>query len=105
MSEMARQVLDERGVKLLYAEVIALAVKDYCQLKKAGRIVNGKAKGVEIYKLGGATGNVGELCDFFWSGWMEWVLDQVGLKVQVSQIYKKLEPELWQNLIQKHRKG
>ena len=95
---MAGEILDDTGVKLLFGAIIAQAVNDYMRLKNAGRIKEGRSAGREQYKHSGAVGN------FFWDGWMEEMLNQAGMKIQVSPIYKKLEPELWQNLIQKRRK-
>ena len=102
---MAGEILDDTGVKLLFGAIIAQAVNDYMRLKKAGRIKEGRSLGREQYKHSGAVGNVSSLCNFFWDGWMEEMLNQAGMKIQVSPIYKKLEPELWQNLILKRRKG
>jgi len=102
---MARQILDydDSGIKLLYADVIIQAVKDYERLRMAGKIIRGQPKSA-VYKTAGGAGNVESLCAFFWEGWMERMVLQVGLNISTTRIYKKLEPELWQSLISQHRK-
>ena len=102
---MARQILDydDSGIKLLFADVIIQAVQDYERLQMAGKIVEGKPKAA-VYKTAGNSGSVESLCAFFWEGWMERMVLQVGLNVSTTRIYKKLEPELWQSLISQHRK-
>ena len=104
---MAREVLDisEAGVRRLFAEMILQAVNDYLRLKKAGRIKDGWPVGNTAYRKDSDWSASRQLCEFFWSGWMEKLVAIGGLQVFPSSVYKRLEPRLWRNLISVPRKG
>ena len=90
---------NEMGLKRLFVDMIIQAMRDYERCKKRGQIVDGRpAFGVGVYRRASSSSSVKNLCDFFWAGWMEKIIELAGLQVDPHDIYEKLEPELWPNL-------
>jgi len=100
---MAGKILIEYtddGVKRMFSDIILQAFREYRKLKAKGMIKDGRA--VENFaSLSGSRVRVGELCDFFWAGRMEEMINFSGLAISPDAIYEKLEGARWPNLILK----
>lgn len=98
------------GHQGLLMMVIVQAVDDYKTLKANGLIENGRAYYERVCRCEKLPRNIPpdcieDLCDFFWMGRMDALIEFSGMRINSSVIYQHIEPRLWKSLIYKHQKA